>query len=95
MSAAVALPGTFLRVGETLADAVDRSLRKKANVRGLRPRQLHVFDDPHRDYRGWVLSVAHVDVVRPDQLASGSCLWENDGETTGRSAREPVLESAN
>ncbi|MBP1819281.1 NUDIX hydrolase [Mycobacterium sp. OAE908] len=65
-----ALPGTFLHEGETLADAVDRSLREKANVRGLRPRQLHVFDDPRRDNRGWVLSVAHIDVVRPDQLSS-------------------------
>jgi ADP-ribose pyrophosphatase YjhB (NUDIX family) len=65
-----ALPGTFLHDGETLADAVDRSLHKKANVRGLYPRQLHVFDDPHRDHRGWVLSVAHVDVVRLDRLAS-------------------------
>ncbi|MFI5509114.1 NrtR DNA-binding winged helix domain-containing protein [Mycobacterium sp. NPDC051804] len=62
------LPGTFLHEGETLADAVDRSLRVKANVRGLHPRQLHVFDDPHRDERGWVLSVAHVDVVRAEQL---------------------------
>src|SRR3954453_16352008 len=52
-----ALPGTFLHEGETLADAVDRSLRDKANVRGLHPRQLHVFDDPMRDDRGWVLSV--------------------------------------
>ena len=42
-----ALPGTFLHEGETLAEAVDRSLRDKANVRGLHPRQLHVFDDPH------------------------------------------------
>ncbi len=65
-----ALPGTFLHEGETLADAVDRSLREKANVRGLHPRQLHVFDDPHRDERGWVLSVAHVEVVPLDQLAS-------------------------
>src|SRR6476619_5400804 len=64
-----ALPGTFLHEGETLADAVDRSLRDKANVRGLHPRQLHVFDDPTRDDRGWVLSVAHVQVVRPEQLA--------------------------
>ena len=39
-------------------------------MRGLHPRQLHVFDDPDRDDRGWVLSVAHVDVVRVDQLAS-------------------------
>lgn len=65
-----ALPGTFLHEGERLADAVDRSLRVKANVRGLRPRQLQVFDDPARDDRGWVLSVAHVQVVRIDQLAS-------------------------
>ena len=55
-----ALPGTFLHEGERLADAVKRSLRDKAGVRGLHPHQLHVFDDPNRDDRGWVLSVAHV-----------------------------------
>jgi 8-oxo-dGTP diphosphatase len=65
-----ALPGTFLHVGETLADAVTRSLRDKADVRGLQPRQLRVFDGLDRDKRGWVLSVAHIEVVRPDQLAS-------------------------
>ncbi len=64
------LPGTFLHEGETLAEAVDRSLRDKAGVAGLQPRQLQVFDDPTRDERGWVLSVAHVDVVRADRLAS-------------------------
>ncbi|WP_326548036.1 NUDIX domain-containing protein [Mycolicibacterium sp. ND9-15] len=64
-----ALPGTFLHEGETLTDAVDRPLRDKANVRGLHPRQLHVFDNPTRDDRGWVLSVAHLQVVRPEQLA--------------------------
>ncbi|GAB3316402.1 NUDIX domain-containing protein [Geodermatophilus aquaeductus] len=65
-----ALPGTFLHEGETLADAVLRSLEQKAGLRGQAPRQLHVFDAPERDDRGWVLSVAHVvllaaDVVRP------------------------------
>jgi ADP-ribose pyrophosphatase YjhB (NUDIX family) len=65
-----ALPGTFLHPSERLADAVDRSLRVKAGVSGLRPRQLHVFDDPDRDDRGWVLSVAHIAVVRPERLAS-------------------------
>ena len=63
------LPGTFLHPGERLSDAVKRSLRVKANVEGLDPRQLYVFDDPDRDDRGWVLSVAHVDVVRPERLA--------------------------
>ena len=62
------LPGTFLHEGERLIDAVQRALVDKAGVRGLRPRQLGVFDDPDRDDRGWVLSVAHVDVVQVDRL---------------------------
>jgi ADP-ribose pyrophosphatase YjhB (NUDIX family) len=65
-----ALPGTFLHPGERLADAVQRSLREKCGVHGLRPRQLHVFDDPGRDERGWVLSVAHLAVVRSGRLDS-------------------------
>jgi 8-oxo-dGTP diphosphatase len=56
------LPGTFLHEGERLIDSVKRALRDKAGVDGLQPRQLHVFDDPARDDRGWVLSVAHLDV---------------------------------
>ena len=62
------LPGTFLHEGELLLDAVQRCLREKAGVDGTRPRQLHVFDKPDRDDRGWVLSVAHMDVVRPELL---------------------------
>lgn len=58
-----ALPGTFLRERERLAEAVLRSLREKAGISGRVPRQLQVFDEPGRDDRGWVLSVAHVDVV--------------------------------
>lgn len=67
-----ALPGTFLHEGEVLAGAVDRSLRDKANVEGLHPQQLHVFDAPGRDDRGWVLSVAHVDVVPLHRLEARS-----------------------
>lgn len=66
-----ALPGTFLRERETLAQAVQRCLRDKLGVRGVRPQQLSpVFDDPDRDDRDWVLAVAHVAVVRPGQLES-------------------------
>ena len=65
-----ALPGTFIHPGETLARAVNRSLAEKAGVKGLSPHQLQVFDEPDRDDRGWVLSVAHVDVVRSDRLMS-------------------------
>jgi 8-oxo-dGTP diphosphatase len=62
------LPGTFLHTEETLADAVRRSLADKAAVPGLAPTQLEVFDDPHRDDRGWVLSVAHLAAVRADRI---------------------------
>jgi ADP-ribose pyrophosphatase YjhB (NUDIX family) len=67
-----ALPGTFLWEGEGLADAVRRSLRVKAGVEGVNPHQLTVFDDPDRDDRGWVLSVAHWAVVPADRLATRS-----------------------
>ena len=63
-----ALPGTFLHEGETLADAVLRSLAEKVGLRGTRPQQLHVFDDPGRDHRGWVLSVAHVVLLLADDV---------------------------
>ncbi|WP_255447600.1 NUDIX domain-containing protein [Schumannella sp. 10F1B-5-1] len=57
------LPGTFVHPGETLARAALRALRDKTGVDGREPRQLHVFDAPDRDPRGWVLSVAHLDAV--------------------------------
>jgi 8-oxo-dGTP diphosphatase len=65
-----ALPGAFLHEGERLRDAVDRSLRAKAGVGVEHPHQLHVFDAPGRDERGWVLSVAHVAVVPFELLAT-------------------------
>ena len=58
-----ALPGTFLHQGERLSDAVTRSLTEKAGITGGHPAQLAVFDDPDRDERGWVLSVAHLAVI--------------------------------
>jgi 8-oxo-dGTP diphosphatase len=64
-----ALPGTFLHQGERLADAVTRSLAEKAGITGGHPAQLAVFDDPDRDERGWVLSVAHLAVIPHAALA--------------------------
>ena len=58
-----ALPGSFVRERERLVAAVTRTLRDKCAVSGLAPRQLGVLDDPERDDRGWVLSVAFSDVV--------------------------------
>ena len=71
------LPGTFLHEGERLADAVLRSLGEKAGVRGLAPRQLRVFDEPARDDRGWVLSVAHAVTVPWDVVAEAVAASEH------------------
>jgi 8-oxo-dGTP diphosphatase len=63
------LPGSFVRERERLADA--RCCGRwptSAGSAAWRPRQLHVFDDPGRDDRGWVVSVAHVDVVPVERL---------------------------
>lgn len=64
-----ALPGTFLRIDERLDAAALRALRDKVGVTGEHPRQLRVFDDPGRDPRGRVVTVAHVDLVHPARLA--------------------------
>ena len=66
-----ALPGTFVHEREHLHDAVLRSLRHKAGITGREPEQLKVFDDPDRDPRGWVVTVAHLDVVPGSVVAEG------------------------
>ena len=63
-------PGTFLHEGETLSDAANRALLSKVGVQGLCPVQLTVLDAPDRDDRGWVLSVAHLDVVPQERLTA-------------------------
>lgn len=83
-----ALPGTFLREREKLADAVLRSLREKVGISGRVPRQLQVFDDPERDDRGWVLSVAHVDVV---PLAELEDALKSDGVRLASVVGEPKV----
>ncbi|WP_349827161.1 NUDIX hydrolase [Brevibacterium litoralis] len=65
------LPGTFVHERERLRDAVLRSQRDKAGIGGREPRQLHVYDDPDRDDRGWVVTVAHLDVVAPRVVEEG------------------------
>ena len=55
-----ALIGRMVRERETLAEAVRSALEDKCGIHGITPRQLFVADDPGRDSRGWVMSVAHI-----------------------------------
>ena len=65
------LPGTMLRERERLGEAVLRCLDTRMHIQGRSPRQLHVFDDPARDERGWVLTVTHLDVLPLSALDQG------------------------
>lgn len=64
-----ALPGTFVRIDETLAGAALRTLEETFGITGRAPEQVRVFDDPARDDRGRVLGLAHVDLVPTEVLA--------------------------
>ncbi len=78
-----ALPGTFLHSGERLADAAERALRDKAGLAGAAFRQLAMFDDPQRDDRGWVISMAHTAVLPASALPADSALVPvSDGHAT-------------
>lgn len=74
----LALPGSFLRPGERLADAADRALRAKAGLAGAHFHQLAMFDAPDRDDRGWVLSMAHGATLRRDDLPTDAQLVRID-----------------
>lgn len=71
---ALALPGTFLHERELLTEAAERALRDKAALPGTQFHQLAMFDDPARDDRGWVLSMAHAAAIPVDGLPSDAVL---------------------
>src|SRR6266540_4187419 len=64
------LPGVLVRAGETFDAAARRALNSKAGLdaRDWYLEQLGTFGDPNRDSRGRVMSVAHVALVRSDDL---------------------------
>jgi len=58
-----ALPGRMLREHETLEKTANDAVKLKLGINELNLDQLRVFDEPDRDPRGWVLSVAHMATV--------------------------------
>src|SRR5438105_7764034 len=64
------LPGVLVRANETFDAAARRALQTKAGLdaRDWYLEQLGTFGDPGRDTRGRVVSVAHVALVRSDEV---------------------------
>ena len=81
----LALPGRFVRERQTLEDAARDALGIKLGVKYATFEQLHVFDNPYRDPRGWVMSVAHM----------GMLPWESAEQATAFSpdvVLRPIIE---
>ncbi|KAF0193407.1 MAG: NUDIX hydrolase [bacterium] len=63
-----AIPGGFVRKGETLEEAARRELREETNVSNIYLEQLYTFGDPERDPRAWVVTVAYFALISSEQL---------------------------
>ena len=64
-----AIPGGFVRQGESLAEAARRELEEETGITDVFLEQLYTFGDPKRDPRGWIVSVAYYALVSPEQHA--------------------------
>lgn len=66
------LPGTFVRQGESLEAAAQREVAFETGLHLNQDqfKQVHVFSEPHRDPRGWTLSVAFTAFVKLDSAKS-------------------------
>ena len=64
-----AMPGGFVREGESLEQAALRELYEETGVRHVFLEQLYTFGDPRRDPRGRVITVAYYALIGSDKLS--------------------------
>ncbi len=63
-----AIPGGFIRTGETLEEAAERRLFEETTVKGIYLQQLYAFGAPERDPRARVITVAYYALISSDRL---------------------------
>jgi 8-oxo-dGTP diphosphatase len=67
-----ALPGGFVEVGEFLEEAVAREAKEETGLDVQVERLSGIYDDPKRDPRGHVISIAYVCKVAGGKLKASS-----------------------
>lgn len=75
-----AMPGGFVEENERLVDAARRELEEETGVTAGSLEQLYTAGDPHRDPRGWTVSVVYLARVNPDDLKPAAA---DDAEAVG------------
>jgi len=82
-----ALPGGFVDMEETPEEAARRELAEETGLTEVYLEQLYTFGAPHRDPRGWTVSVAHYALVN---IADHQAVAAADARTVGWfSVRQP------
>lgn len=64
-----AVPGGFIRDGESIEDAAVRELYEETGVRNVFLEQLYTFGDPKRDPRGRVITVSYYALIASGKLS--------------------------
>jgi ADP-ribose pyrophosphatase YjhB (NUDIX family) len=63
-----ALPGGFVRGGESVEETAYRELVEETGVKEISLTQLHCFSEPKRDPRGWIISNAFIALAEEEQF---------------------------
>lgn len=70
-----ALPGGYVRAGESLDDCAQRALREQTGLGDVYLEQLYTFGQPDRHPVARVVSVAYYALVSGDRLADAGPAW--------------------